>query len=293
MAPAVRVPGTPGAGVYQYYRCGRCGLLGLAPAPSWVERQPYYDSGYRGYHDAHRETSSLQRRSMAYGQAKRLRLVERYCRGGRILDVGCGSGDFAAAAQKSERWQAHGMEQVAAVAFAARADYALPVTIADCAGAPYADGAFDAVCLWTVLEHVAQPVAALQECARLLRTGGVLLVRTVNAESWGAAWFGRFWLGLDAPRIVAVYSRASLRWVLEEAGFQVVEMGCRFHDFHPFLWSLHNMCQEYFGNVRWCENVLGVLNSPIVRAATLPFFMLQTALGKNSHFTAAAIRIAK
>ena len=64
---------------------------------------------------------------------------------------------------------------------------------------PFADGSFDGVCLIWVLEHLSEPVRALREARRVLRSGGRLIVTEVcnaglqvephcpaMAEYWGA-----------------------------------------------------------------------------------------------------------
>jgi len=54
----------------------------------------------------------------------------------------------------------------------------------DAARLPFADGAFDAVTCLEALEFLPNPPAALQEMARVLRPGGVLLV--TNRVNWEA-----------------------------------------------------------------------------------------------------------
>lgn len=43
---------------------------------------------------------------------------------------------------------------------------------------------FDAITRFEVIEHLQHPAELLNECRRILRPGGILLVGTGNAASW-------------------------------------------------------------------------------------------------------------
>ncbi len=273
---------------YQYVRCARCGLVYLDPQPTWDERAARYAESYRGYHRLETEPSPLQRRSMNYGLWKRWRIISKRRAGGRLLDVGCGGGDFLDWVCQQPHWSGYGMERVAGMARTARDRYGRTITLGDLLSAGFVSGAFDVVTLWTVLEHLPDPAQGLAECARLLRPNGLLIVRTVTEESWGRRLFGPCWVGYDAPRITVVFSRPTLRRLLAQSGFEVLDLGGSFHDFHPYLWSWRNTCAA-IGCWPWlCAASTRLLGSWPVRLVSFPFFALQTTLGGNSFVTAIA-----
>jgi len=76
---------------------------------------------------------------------------------------------------------------------------------------PIADGSFDAVLSTQVLEHVDDPRLYLTECARVLRTGGRLLLSTHGIMVWHPD-------PIDHWR----WTCSGLRTVVEEAGLEVV-----------------------------------------------------------------------
>jgi len=276
------------AGDYCYVRCRCCGLTFLETTPAWDARAAHYDVDYRGYQHLTAASSPLQHLSLAYGLRKRLRIVTHFQPGGLLLDIGCGGGDFVRWANYQRGWQAVGLERTGAMALAAHQPDALPVILGDCADAGLATASVDVITLWTVLEHMANPLQGLVECARVLRPGGLVVIRTVDEGSWGAHWFGPNWLGYDAPRIVTVFSRATLRRAVEQSGFTVLQLGCHFHDFHPLLWSLRNACDEQFGMPALCAAICAGVGSWPVRLLTYPFFALQSRLGKDSFVTMVA-----
>ena len=92
-----------------------------------------------------------------------------------------------------------------------------------------AGGAAEVVCLLDVIEHLHDPVAALQEAARILRPGGRLVV-TVPAHQW-------LWSAADEQLgHVRRYNRRTLRMDLAAAGFEPVLLTHVFSWLVPPVW---------------------------------------------------------
>jgi SAM-dependent methyltransferase len=74
---------------------------------------------------------------------------------------------------------------------------------------PFADGSFDVVVSFQVLEHVADPVRCLAEAVRVLRPGGRLFMDMPNHFSWTEGHYGLVWpplLAMSKP-LAALYVR--------------------------------------------------------------------------------------
>lgn len=94
---------------------------------------------------------------------------------GRLLDVGCAYG-FLTARLASERF-AVGLEPLWEYLARARREHPRLLLVQGAAERlPVRDGAFDAVLMLDVLEHVADERRALDEVARVLRPGGRLVL---------------------------------------------------------------------------------------------------------------------
>lgn len=64
--------------------------------------------------------------------------------------------------------------------------------VADVMSLPFADNSFDGITCGYVLEHVPEPAKGLGELARVLRTGGRMLLLTTE-DNFSGAWTSRFW----------------------------------------------------------------------------------------------------
>jgi len=228
------VPGT-----WSLRRCVRdgCGLAWLDPSPLATEIPKLYVRYFT--HDrpnsgaAGRDVASFVQRfsrplfaPTSVGRGRRqldvMRLAGRPC--GRVLDVGCGSGDRLLALGRIG-WDAVGQDIDPAAAAAARETTGRPVIEGPLADAGIPDASFDAVVLNHVIEHVCDPVALLAECRRVLRPSGVLVAVTPNLDSAGHRRFGRDWLGLDPPRHLYVFSPRTLSNLAVRAGFRDSRVG--------------------------------------------------------------------
>jgi len=93
----------------------------------------------------------------------------------------------------------------------------------DAAKLPFADNVFDAVTCVEALEFLANPRGALQEMARVLRVGGVLLV-----TNW-VNWEARLMPG-------KAFSNSKLRAMLESVGLTSVHIQ-RWQECYDLVWA--------------------------------------------------------
>jgi SAM-dependent methyltransferase len=136
----------------------------------------------------------------------------------RLLDIGCGNGQFLLEAQ-AVGWQAVGIDNDPATAQAARSR-GLQIHVGSAEDARLPDASFDAVTMAHVLEHLADPVTHLAECRRLLKESGRLWIATPNLASPGHRRYGRDWRGLEPPRHLVLFTPRALRYAFAAAGLE-------------------------------------------------------------------------
>jgi SAM-dependent methyltransferase len=185
--------------------------------------------------------------------AKRLTLIAHHVRlpGARILDAGCGAGEYVVALASAAA-DVRGVEYSADKVAQWRATHPGDdrVQEGDISKLPFADGAFDAILLNEVLEHVPSEAGVLRELHRVLRPRGQLLLFSPNRlypfETHGVdrrnagpripplQTFGLPYLPLWLTRrLVRPWARnywpRELRLLLSSAGYRVVA--------HSFVWQ--------------------------------------------------------
>jgi 2-polyprenyl-3-methyl-5-hydroxy-6-metoxy-1,4-benzoquinol methylase len=141
--------------------------------------------------------------------------------GRRLLDVGCGNGEFLYRAS-SVGWETVGVD-VDAAAVATSRSLGLDVRLGGVDVLDPAREQFDGITLSHVIEHVHDPQGVLRSCHRLLKPGGWVWLDTPNLNSCGHAVFEHAWRGLEPPRHLVLFTRDSLCRALISAGFTSIE----------------------------------------------------------------------
>jgi SAM-dependent methyltransferase len=138
----------------------------------------------------------------------------------RLLDVGCGEGEFLAEMQ-SLGWFVEGIDPSADAVAIARVR-GVPARQATLAETRFEPGSLDAITFRLVFEHLRDPVAALSVCRRALRPRGVLWIATQSLDSEAHRIFGRDWIHLEPPRHSVVYTLSALTRLIMASGFEIV-----------------------------------------------------------------------
>lgn len=145
---------------------------------------------------------------------------------GRLLDVGCGPGFFLEVASR-RGWEAWGVDPSVAAEHVARPlrDRVVRSRFGE---ERLTEEAFDVVTFWDSLAHLPEPAEALERAARLLRGGGLLVIKTParsRALVAAARWIGRYGRTLlHVPQQVYHFTPAALRALCEASRFEVVQL---------------------------------------------------------------------
>lgn len=161
-----------------------------------------------------------------------LQRIEEKIPPGRILDVGSALGTFLKIAE-GRGWKPQGVEISRFAAEFAREKRGLSVFNGDLQDFVCEDGAFDAVTFWDSIEHVVHPRENLRKAARLLRSGGVMLLATDNfdcllgdiARLAYRATFGKVRYPMERVFIEpnrSYFTEVTFRKALESCGLRVI-----------------------------------------------------------------------
>ncbi len=258
-----------------FVRCTNCGLIYQNPRPTFEEISKYYEGDYPPFVPQSGKPKSgwLITKSVQYGQNKRRRDVIRKKSGGKLLDVGCASGAFLENFKAFSGFELYGVEINSQAADAAR-KLGLDIRTGTLKEASFSADFFDVITMWDVLEHLHDPVASLNEIWRILKPGGVIVMRVPNGECLDAFLFRCTWAGWDPPRHLFVFTSKTLRKILAKTGF--LELDARYNsDAYPsFLLSLRFKLGASASPAAWKNRLFKILHHPIAQLISAPFFFL-------------------
>jgi 2-polyprenyl-3-methyl-5-hydroxy-6-metoxy-1,4-benzoquinol methylase len=204
-----------GVALGDFVRCHECGHAQLDPMPS----EQRLDEAYR---DAASDDYEAEERGQRATAAAELARIERHVEPGALVDLGCWVGFFVDEAAR-RGWRTVGVEPSVWAAGRAR-ERGAEVVVASLLEADLPEGAFAAVTMADVIEHLPAPGAALDRVAALLSPDGVVWLATPDAGSRLARAMGRRWWSV-IPTHVHLFTRRSITRLLERHGFEVVEIG--------------------------------------------------------------------
>jgi 2-polyprenyl-3-methyl-5-hydroxy-6-metoxy-1,4-benzoquinol methylase len=193
----------------------------------WRFLKGYYPEEYTSYTLVESQGDNRVKRFIKqYGNWKKRRLVNKYIKKGRILEVGCGSGDFLDELLRSGVWDAVGIEPNENAAQYSEKRLGIPIYQEKFSEVEFENKSFDVLIMWYVLEHLEEPVKSMQKAYKLLHDGGWFVFSIPYLEGWEARVFGEYWSGWDLPRHLYIFPIKLIRQILSEIGFEIVAEKC-------------------------------------------------------------------
>ena len=153
---------------------------------------------------------------------------------GVALELGSGTG-WMLRALRERGWLAVGSERTVTAAAAARDAAGSPMFVGDLS-AIRDQPVLDLVIIFHVLEHLADPQAALAAIARRVKPGGTLILGIPNIASWQSRFAGPSWMHLEVPRHLCHFSPDAIERALGASGFRMSRIDFRSFEHDPFGW---------------------------------------------------------
>jgi 2-polyprenyl-3-methyl-5-hydroxy-6-metoxy-1,4-benzoquinol methylase len=155
---------------------------------------------------------SVFERIIFYEAGRVLRLARKLRpRGSRLLDFGCGKGQFLVVARE-RKWEGFGIETEPSRAAFATEKYGVKALCETYTGGRIEEKDSDLITLNHVLEHLPQPMQLLRLLVgNNLKSDGLLYIEVPRLDSWQAAIAGSHWMHLDIPRHLTHWTEPILR----------------------------------------------------------------------------------
>lgn len=209
-------------------KCLTCDLVYVENFVSESELKKMY-SFESGYHTTFLDENSQQLKYHLKQGYKYYKMIKKYKKEGRILDIGCSAGFFLKAA-KEDGWETYGLELSNDTAEIARRRFGLNVLNGCLIGTTYESNFFDIVTLWDTIEHVDDPLKTMLIVNRILKENGIVAISTPNIDglfprlSYKIGNLIKYWPHPEPPAHLFQFSKKTLDKLLSQAGFEVVEV---------------------------------------------------------------------
>lgn len=204
-------------GPFQMVRCSSCRFIYLNPRPT-------NEALLRFYQDylPEGESSVEAWQKMMESIFKRIAdLIGQYKKRGKLLDVGAGFGFFLSE-MKKRGWDVSGVEISQKAIDYARDVMGIHIRSGPLEKVGFPEREFDVVSGFYVIEHLPRPMEFLKECYRILKPGGLLLLRYPHTTPIKCL-LG--FLGIknklyDLPAHLSDFSPGMIQQILEKVGFK-------------------------------------------------------------------------
>jgi SAM-dependent methyltransferase len=246
-------------------RCGACNFV-------FSEFRPPDEDLHVLYREMNPEVYEKEAPGRLRTAQRHLRLIQRFAKGGNLIDVGCASGSFLSVAAKAG-WAVTGVEPSEMLADLAKRQLAGigEVYCSTLQEANLAPSSFDALTLWDVLEHVTDPVGFLRFCVGMLKPGGHLFVNLPDIGSFEARLLGRRWPLLLAEHL-NYFDRETLNRCADEAGLTWLAFDRRPASF-TVEYVLHRLSQH---GIPASRALHGVVQNNFLGGLCIPVYLGET-----------------
>ncbi|MDH4197516.1 MAG: class I SAM-dependent methyltransferase [Candidatus Aminicenantes bacterium] len=147
---------------------------------------------------------------------QRLRMVQKFCPSGTLIEIGCGYGFFLALAQRF--YQVRGFDIASEAIAHARDRLGVDARQEEFLDVEIPEESVDVVAMWDTIEHLPRPDLVVKKIARILRPGGVVALTTGDIDSKMARWRGQNWRLIHPPTHLHYFSRQTIDRLLASEG---------------------------------------------------------------------------
>lgn len=203
---------------FQLVRCNNCNFVLTNPQPEKESLGNYYIS--EDYISHSGKANSIIDRLYLFLRKKSLKWKLSLLPNtkGKLLDYGCGTGEFLKTCQLNG-WEIHGVEPSSLAREKAQKLTSAEIKL----DLQESTEKFDVISLWHVLEHVVDLNKKINQLSNNLKPQGQIFIAVPNHKSYDAKYYRNFWAGYDAPRHLWHFNQSTMHEILKKNGLTIVE----------------------------------------------------------------------
>ena len=186
--------------LFQIVQCNSCGFKFTNSRPTEDKLGAYYKSEDYVSHSNTKKgfINSTYQSVRKYTLLKKLQLISKYYKTGKILDIGCGTGEFLNTC-KNAKWETLGIEPDPDARKMAGTNFSLDIRD-ESEIKNLESESFDVISMWHVLEHVPKLNERIEDLKRLIKPNGLIIIAVPNCNSLDAKIYKENWAAYDVPR---------------------------------------------------------------------------------------------
>ncbi|MDQ3535528.1 MAG: class I SAM-dependent methyltransferase [Bacteroidota bacterium] len=204
--------------------CRNCGFKFTNPRPDKTNIEKYYESkDYISHSNA--STNFI---NFAYKIARKFTLgfkykilKKYYSEKGKLLDYGCGTGNFLLYC-KNKGWDVVGIEPNMKALH--EAEKVKSLTIYNSKDKLQDKEKFDVITLWHVLEHIHELKEVFTFLKSKINKNGIICIAMPNSDSYDCQLYKEFWAGYDVPRHLYHFNQATFKALIKLSKMKLLEV---------------------------------------------------------------------
>lgn len=204
-------------------QCKSCGLKFTNPRPDQKNIDKFYES--KDYISHTNVSNNLI--NLVYKIARKFTLFSKYKilkkytdNKGRILDYGCGTGNFLSYC-KEKGWDVIGVEPNSKARSAAEKENLIILNSIDNL---QDEEKFDVITLWHVLEHIHDLKYVFNKLKARLNKNGIICVAVPNSNSYDCDHYKQYWAAYDLPRHLYHFNPNTFKNLVKTHRMKIIEI---------------------------------------------------------------------
>ena len=217
--------------IFSVVECKNCGYRFTSPRPKEKFIGKYYKSKNYISHNSTKKglINKIYHIVRKYQFYKKNKLIEKHSKTGgkKILDIGCGTGDFLNYMQ-IKKWEISGIEKDEGARKIATEKNNISIN-RDMLNLKEKNK-YDVITMWHVLEHIYDAQTYIEKICKIIKKEGVIVIAVPNSNSYDAIKYKENWVAYDLPIHVSHFRKNDIQNIANKNNLKLKHIEPMFFD---------------------------------------------------------------